>query len=347
MPSETTWTVPTGRLTALLGAALLGAGLLAGTTAHAASDTLTLYSGQHEQTVDQLVAEFQKQTGITVRVRTGEGPELANQLLTEGGASPADVYFTENSPELQLLAGKGLLAPTDPATLAQVPAKYNSPQGLWLGVLARESVLAYNTAQIPAGSLPPSALDLAAPAWKGKVGIAPSDADFLPLVGAVAAIKGQAAALQWLKGLEGNAQTFEDDEGLMAAVDRGAVATGIVNNYYWERLAQQNGATKMHSAIHHFPNGDVGAAVNVSGAAVLKSSRHADAAQRFLAFLVSAPVQEALGRSNVTFEYPLRPGVAANPALKPLAQLNPPAITWAGLGDDSQAVTLLRQAGLL
>jgi iron(III) transport system substrate-binding protein len=329
----------------LLGAVALGAALAGPLAARA--ETLTLYSGQHEQTVDQIVAAFQKQTGIEVKVHTGEGPELANQLLTEGTSSPADVYFTENSPELQLLAEKGLLAPVATATLEQIPPQYNSPQGAWVGVLARENVLAYNTRLVAAGQLPASVLDLARPEWKGKVGIAPSDGDFLPLVSAVAALKGHDAALAWLRGLEDNAQTFDDDEGVVAAVNRGSVATGIINNYYWERLREEEGTKGMHSAYYHFPAGDVGAVVNVSGAAVLKTAKHAEAAQRFLAFLVSQPEQAALGANDITFEYPLRPGVAANPALKPLGQLAPPPLTWAQLGDDAQAAPLLREAGLL
>ena len=44
---------------------------------------------------------------------------------------------------------------------------------------------------IQEAALPASLLDLAKPEWKGKVAIAPTDADFLPLVGAVAAMKGR------------------------------------------------------------------------------------------------------------------------------------------------------------
>ena len=115
---------------------------------------------------------------------------------------------------------------------------------------------------------------------------------------------------------------------------RGAVATGIVNNYYWARLRTENGADKMHSQIHHFANGDVGALVNISGAAALKSSLHAAAAERFLLFLVSRPAQEALAKSDVSYEYPLATGVAANPLLKPFDALHPPELNAAQLGDD-------------
>lgn len=308
---------------------------------------LTLYSGQHEQSVNLLVADFLKRTGIAVKVHSGEGPEIANQIAEEGTASPADVYFTENSPELMLLSKKGLLAAVDPTTLAEVPSRYNSPTGDWVGVLARENVLAYNTAMIQPDQLPKSVLDLAGPAYRGKIGIAPTDADFLPLVSAVEAVKGKEAALAWLKGLEENAQTFDDDEAVVAAVNRGAVAMGILPSYYWHRLQEESGKAAMRSAISRFAGGDVGGVVNVSGAAVLKSSAHAAAAQKFLAYLVSAPAQELLAGSKVNFEYPLRPAVAADPELKPLDQLQPPAISLSELGDDADAADLLRQAGLL
>ena len=226
-----------------------------------------------------------------------------------------------------MLSEKGLLAKVAPATLARVPAQYSGSAGDWVGVLARENVLAFNTGMIQEQALPASLLDLAKPEWKGKIAIAPTDADFLPLVGAVVALKGRPAALEWLKGLHDNAMIFDDDEGVVAAVDRGAAATGIINNYYWARLRMEKGADKMQSAIHHFAGGDVGALMNVSGAAVLKSSRNQAGAQKFLAFLVSKPGQEMISKLDITFEYPLVAGVAANPILKPMSELQPPSLT--------------------
>jgi iron(III) transport system substrate-binding protein len=313
--------------------------------AHA--DTLTLYSAQHEQMVDALVEEFTKQTGIKVRVHSGEAPEIANQIAKEGASSPADIYFTENSPELTLLDEKGLLAKVDAATLGAVPAKYSAATGDWVGVLARENVLAFNPSLVKESQLPPSLLDLAKPEWKGRVAIAPSDADFLPLVNAVAALKGKPAALAWLKGLRDNSQVFDDDEGVVAGVDRGSVAVGVINHYYWARLRTEVGAAKLHSQIHHFAGGDVGGLINISGAAVLKSSKNQAEAQKFLAFLVSRPVQDGLAKGDVSFEYPLASGVAPNPLLKPFEQLQPPALSMQDLGDDQDAAKMLRQAGLI
>jgi iron(III) transport system substrate-binding protein len=333
----------------VFGAALAAAGLSGAALPARAADApvLTLYSAQHEQVIDMLTAAFTKQTGIKVQAHQGEGPDIANQLMHEGASSPADLFLTENSPELVLLDEKKLLAPVDAATLAAVPQEDSAPSGNWVGVLARENVLTFNPALIKPEALPESLLDLAKPAWKGKVAIAPSDSDFLPLVGAVLAEKGHAATLAWLKGLKANAQVFDDDEGVVAAVDRGAVATGIINSYYWARLRTEQGAAKTHAQIYHFGNGDVGALVNISGAAILASSKHKEAAQKFLAFLVAKPTQAMLAESDVDYEYPLAAGVAANPLMKPMAQLQPPKISVIRLGDDQPAAKLLREAGLI
>ncbi len=310
-------------------------------------DPLILYSAQHQQTVDMITEAFTKATGIVVKVHFGEAPEIANQIATEGDASPADVFFTENSPELVLLDGRGLLAKIAPSSLAAVPARDSAPSGNWVGVLARENVLVFNPDMVKESDLPPTLLDLAKPEWKGKLAVAPTDADFLPLISAIEILKGKSAALSWLKGVKANAQVFDDDEGVVAAVNRSAVATGIINNYYWARLHTEVGANGTRSAIHHFGNGDVGALVNVSGAGILKSSKHQEDAQRFVAFMVSKPLQEMLEKSSVDFEYPLADGVAANPLLKPFDRLQPPDIPAVKLGDDQNSAKLLREAGLL
>jgi len=328
-------------------AAFVAVGLFVSSATTSGAVTLNLYSAQHEQTVDLLTKAFTKETGIDVKVHSGEAPELASQLVKEGASSHADVFFTENSPELELLSEKGLLAKVAPATLSSVPAADSGSNGDWVGVLARENVLVFNKSMIKEEELPSSLLDLAKPEWKGKLAIAPTDADFLPLVGAVAALKGRQAALDWLKGLRENAAIFDDDEGVVAAVDRGAAAVGIINNYYWARLHVEKGADQMKSAIHHFAGGDVGGLMNVSGAAVLKASRNPAAAQKFLAFLVSKPAQEMLANLDITFEYPLAPGVAANPVLKPMNELSPPPLTLKQIGDDGDAAKLLREAGLI
>jgi hypothetical protein len=143
---------------------------------------------------------FAKDNGINVTLRNGSDFELANQIVQEGSASPADVFLTENSPAMTLVSDKGLFAPLDEDTMAQVPAAYVSSKKDWIGFAARSTVLAYNTKSVPTAQLPASIMDMADPRWKGQVGIAPSGADFQAIVSAVVAVEGQSKAQAWLEG---------------------------------------------------------------------------------------------------------------------------------------------------
>lgn len=306
---------------------------------------IVLYSGQHPQLTAALVAAFTKQTGISVRVRVGDGIVLADQLLQEGSASPADVYLSENSPELVDLDQHHLLARLSRSMLAQMPAQREAPSGDWIGIALRVGALAYDPRLVSAAQLPQSILALAQPEWKGKIAVAPTDSDFPPLVGAVIAAYGQAMAARWLTGLERNAQIFQTDESVVAAVNRGDVAAGLINHYYWYRLRVEIGARSMHSALHWFARNDPGSVVNISGAAVLASSSHRRQAMAFIRFLVSPVAQHIIARSD-DFEYPALPGVRPNPELPALSSIASATLNPLVLGNDLSAAQLIQQIGL-
>jgi len=333
---------------AALAGLILVAAALAGCGSSGSANSLTLYSGQHVQTTAALVQAFEKATGITVNTRSDDEATLAAQISTEGSNSPADVFYTENSPALEYLQGKALLSPVLPSTLAKVPAKYSSPQGDWVGVSARVSVIIYNPSLIAASQLPTSVMQLAGAAYQGKLALAPSETDFQPIVTAVAKTSGDAAAVSWLKGLSANAgsRVYPDNETVVNEVNRASAALGIINQYYWYRIRDEIGASNMHAKIAFLAPHDAGYVIDVSGAGVLKSSSHQANAQRFLAFLVSPQAQQIIAHSE-SYEYPIAPGIAASPKEVPLDQLQPDTLTVADLGDGSTAVALLRQAGLL
>jgi iron(III) transport system substrate-binding protein len=331
---------------ALAGA--LGLAACSSGSSSAGTTTITVYSGQHPETTAALASAFERQTGIQVKVRRGDEDVLANQIVQEGSASPADVYYAENSPALQFLQGKGLFVPVTASTLAQVPSRYNSPSGDWVGVSARVSGFAYNTRLLQPSQLPRSALDLAGPEWRGKIGIAPSETDLQPVVTSVALAKGDRATVAWLEALKANAgsHSYPDNESLVAAVNSGQVAIGIIDHYYWHRLQYDNPPSQVHSAFAYFGAGDPGYVLSTSGAAVLKSSTNQAAAQRFLAFLVSKPGEEIIAHSQ-SYEYPLGSGVTTAKNLTPFDQLQPAPLSITDLGNGQRAISLLQQAQLL
>jgi iron(III) transport system substrate-binding protein len=333
-------------LAVALGAVLLASCSSAGS--NSSSDALTLYSGQHVQTTQALVAAFEKQTGISVNVRSDDEDVLADQIVTEGSRSPADVYFTENTPPLQYLASKGLLASVDPSTLANTPSRFNSPDGKWVGVTARVSLMVYNTSLLNSSELPTSVMDLADPQWKGKIGIAGAETDFQPIVTSIVRAHGEAAALQWLEAVKANAgsHSYPDNETMVSQVNSGQVALGVINQYYWYREKAQVGESGMHSALAYFAPKDPGYVINVSGAGIVKNSSHQAEAQKFLAFLTSKKGQEIIAHSE-SYEYPIASGVTTAQPETPFDQLQPNDITIPELGTGAEAIKLLKEAQLL
>ena len=339
------------RGTAGLAVLLLAGGLAACGSASGASGSagsITLYSGQHEQTTQDLVAAFEKQTGIQVNVRYNDEDSFADEIIAEKSHPIADVFYTENSPVLEYLQNQGLLTPVNGSTLAKTPSAYNSPQGDWVGVSARVSVLIYNPSLISASQLPTSVLQLANPKYKGKLAFAAGETDFQPIVTSVARAYGDAKAGTWLDGIKANAGShiYPDNETIADEVNRGAVAFGVVNQYYWYRMKAELGASNVQSKIAYFAPHDPGYVVDVSGAGILKSSKNKADAQKFLAFVVSKQGQEIIAHS-ISYEYPLDDGVTTTAPETPFADLQPYPISIADLGDGSTAISLLRQAGLL
>jgi iron(III) transport system substrate-binding protein len=339
------------RGTAGLAVLLLAGGLAACGSASGASGSagsITLYSGQHEQTTQDLVAAFEKQSGIQVNVRYNDEDSFADEIIAEKSHPVADVFYTENSPVLEYLQNQGLLAPVNGSTLAKTPSAYNSPQGDWVGVSARVSVLIYNPSLISASQLPTSVLQLANPKYKGKLAFAAGETDFQPIVTSVARAYGDAKAGTWLEGIKANAGShiYPDNETIADEVNRGAVAFGVVNQYYWYRMKAELGASNVQAKIAYFAPHDPGYVVDVSGAGILKSSKNKADAQKFLAFLVSKQGQDIIAHS-ISYEYPLDDGVTTTAPETPFADLQPYPISIADLGDGSTAISLLRQAGLL
>ncbi|MBS7540722.1 iron ABC transporter substrate-binding protein [Ancylobacter lacus] len=324
------------------GAALAGGSVRAGRAASA--DELTLYNGQHRQVTDAVVAAFSKATGIEVLVRNGSSPQIANQLIEEGDLSPADVFYSEGSPPVAALAKRGMLAKLPAETLAQIPATYVATSGEWTGITARARVVAFNRDLVKEEELPASLLGFADARWADKVGYAPASDAFQEQIVALLQMKGRDATLGWLRGMKKVGRVYNNNIGAMQAVERGEIPCALINNYYWFTVAQEVGAAKMRSALHYIRHQDPGALITVSAAAILKSGRNPEAAQRFLAFLVSAEGQKII--ADAMAEYPLRPGIASPYALEPFDLLDPPPVTPADLGDAAEAIPLAREAGL-
>jgi iron(III) transport system substrate-binding protein len=196
---------------------------------------------------------------------------------------------------------------------------------------------------VTAADLPKSIMDFATPALRGKFGYVKQDG-FQEQIMAIVHIHGRAAALDWLKGLKEYGRSYNGNRIASTAVENGEIAMALSNNYYWYSLAREKGEGTLNSALYSFPGNDAGNIFNVSAAGMLKSSKNQAVAQRFLAFMVSRPGQEAM--ADTTAEYPVLAGVVSPFNLPSLAGFSAP-VTPAEMGSASDAYALEREAGMI
>lgn len=308
-------------------------------------DKLTIYSAQHENLTQAWAEQFQKQSGIKVQIRYGSDSSMGAQIVQEGDRSPADVFLTENSPAMTTVQNAGLLAQVDPATLAQVGSAYAPSTGQWVGIAARSTVLVYNPSKINADQLPRSIMDLQDPAWAGRWGAAAGGADFQAIVSAILATQGEAKTSAWLKALKDGGKIYQNNIAVMKAVNSGQVPVGIMYHYYWYRDQALTKAGSKNTKLLYFRHQDPGAFVSISGGAVLKSSKHAANAQKFLAFVTGPEGQKVLATSDAK-EYAVGKGVSSDPALEALESLQAPKVDPAKL-NGPRVIELMTKAGLL
>lgn len=308
--------------------------------------TLTIYSGRTEKLVGSLFTAFEKETGITVKVRYGETPQLAAMLLEEGARSPADVFVAQDAGALGALAKAGRLAklPSDVLGLVDDP-RFKSADGGWVGLSGRARVLAYNTEKLKAEELPAKIDELTDPKWKERLGWAPTNASFQAFVTALRVLEGEDAAAAWLERVKANKpRVYKNNTAIVEALSRGEVSVGLVNHYY-VFAAEKGRAEPLKVENHYFEKNDPGALINVAGVAVLEGSKHAEAAQKLVAFLLGREAQEHFAKE--TYEYPLSAGVEVDPRIKPIAEVGSPELDLSRLDELQGTVRLLQEKGIL
>lgn len=325
-----------------VGVCLLLTGLLLASCS-SGRDALTIYSGRDEALVGPLLEEFSEETGIDIDIRYGDSGDLALLIAEEGDNSPADVFFSQSPGAVEFVATQDLLDDIPTENAAGVDSRFIDEEGRWVGITARQRVLVYNRELVSDSDLPDSVLDLTRPEYEGRVGLAPPNASFQDFVTAMRHSLGEDRARSWLEGMaENDSPTFPDNNSIVDAVARGEIEMGLVNHYYnYRYLAEDPGAP---SRNYIFPDGDIGALVIESSAAVVAGSERREDALRFIRFLLERSSQEYFAEN--TFEYPLAEGVDASQELPPLGSLEVPDVNVRDLGDLQETVELIESSGL-
>ena len=309
-------------------------------------DALVVYSGRNRDLVEPLLDRFEEKSGTKLSVRYGESPDLAATLIEEGGNTPADVFFSQDAGALGALQDEGLLADLPRAVLGEVDRRFRSREGAWVGVTARARVIAYDKRELEPADLPRSVLDLTDPAWKGRVGWAPTNASFESFVTALRHLRGEDVARDWLEGMVNNdTRVFTNNIAVRDAIASGEVDVGLINHYYVAEAVAEEGPD-YPVGLFFPPKGDPGAMVNAAGVGVLNGTDRSEQALELVRFLLSEEAQTFF--AGETKEYPLAAGVRPEQELRPLKDIQQPeGLDLSDLSDLAGTVELIQESGAL
>ena len=315
----------------LLAAALAGAAVLTASACGGSggpADTtegadLVIYSGRNETLVKGLLDDLAKETGVKVGVRYAGSSELAAQLLEEGDATEADLFFSQDAGALGALGAAGRLERLDPAVTGKVIDGYADDEGLWVGTSARARVIAYHPDQAPEAPDMTTVDAVLDPRYKGRIGYAPANASFHAFVTSLRVTKGEDGAREWLTRFKANEpKAYDNNIAALDGVDQGEVALALINHYYWYEKVAEKGKDNVTAQIHFLGSDDPGALINVAGVGILKGTDQKESAAKAVSYLLSPAAQKYF--ANETFEYPVVDGTptpADLPALKDLSAL--------------------------
>jgi len=237
------------------------------------------------------------------------------------------------------------LVPLPDAILNQVGPPFRSPDGLWVGISGRARVVVYNTDSVTDADLPASIFDFTDPAWKGRIGWAPTNGSFQAMVTAIRLTAGEAATRQWIEGIKANdPREYPNNVAIVQATGDGEIDVGFVNHYYLHRFLAEEGES-FGARNYYLKGGDPGAVILVAGAGILEGADNVPAAERFLEFLLEEEAQQYFAERN--FEYPLVPGVETQVGLVPIADLEVPDLDLSNLSDLEGTLDLLRDVGAI
>lgn len=260
--------------------------------------SVVLYSVTDRETAQELIDQFEAETGIHVEAKfdteAAKAVGLVQAIRQEKANPRCDVLWGGGAFFHAMLADDGCLAPAPADLINSHGAAPRDAQGRWLGFAAAYRVLIVNTDVFGEQERPHSYRDLADPRYKGRVGIAN------PLFGGMAAhvtvlfqVLGPDQARRWLSDLKANDCALC---GGMADVTKrvasGELWFGITSSID-AHVAVDDGKPVAIIIPDQEP-GEIGCMEGFSSVALVAGAPHPKEAERLLRFLMSAKTEEVL-----------------------------------------------------
>ena len=318
-----------------------------------ASEVVNVYSHRHYAVDKKLYKEFYKQTGIKVNLLKASSVQLIKRIEKEGKYTQADVLVTTDVGMLELARSKDIFQPIQSEFLNKtIPTYLKDKDNLWFALTKWARVIAYNIDEVKPTELSTYEA-LTDKKWKDKIVVTKATEVYnQSLLASIIVNDGEKEAKNWATGVKNNmARTPRGiDKDSLRAIASGIGDIAIVNTYYIGQMMKgrsfSDRATSEMIGVF-FPNqaeNERGTHINVSGAGVVKYSKHKANAVKFIEFLASVKAQELFAKGN--FEYPVNPNAKVSELLKNWGTFKEDRTSLYKIGSKNiESVKMLNQIG--
>lgn len=286
--------------------------------APAEQSTLTVYTSEPQEKIDQIVAAFGEQhPEIDVEVfRAGTG-DLTTRLATEQetGEIQADVLLAADAPTFEKYAADDLLLAYTPVDVEALNPDVVDAEGYYTGTRIIPTVIAYNTSMVE--TAPASWAELTGPEYSEKIVMPNPDVSGAAAYNASVWFSEAALGEKWMTDLAANSPVIADSNGPVSqAVATGTQPVGIVVDYLVRELAAQGSPIAVS-----YPSEGVPYVSQPVG--IFADTDAQDAAEAFVDFLVSEEGQKLAVEQSYL---PVRSDVGTPegaPSMEEISILNP------------------------
>ena len=273
-------------------------------------NVVVVYSSLDEEFARPLADQFEKETGIEVRLisdtEKAKSSGLLNRLIEERDRPQCDVFLSEDPVRSAVLKKKGLSAPYQSPAARGLRAEFSDPDHHWTGMSARVRVLLVNMKHplFKKEPFPTSVYDLADPRYKGQACIGN------PLFGtttlhclAIFSHLGEEKARELFENmLKNEVHVVQSDGDVEDRIEKGDFAFGLTDNDDGMTAVRESRGKKMKMV---FPD-EKGLGLLAPDAPVLiKDCRHPENGKKFIDFILRPETEIELAR--VPSQIPLRP----------------------------------------
>ena len=266
-----------------------------------AKNVVVVYSSVDEEFAQPLAEQFERETGIIVKLvsdtEKAKSSGLLNRLIEEKDRPQCDVFLSEDPVRAAVLKIRGISAPyQSPAAKGLLP-EFSDPDHHWTGMSARVRVLLINKKHpiFKTEPFPTSVYDLANPRYKGKVCIGN------PLFGtttlhclAIFHYLGEEKAKQLFEDmLKNEVHVLQSDGDVEDRVEKGDFAFGLTDNDDGMTAIRESKGKKMDMVVMD----EKGLGMLAPDAPVLiKNCPHPENAKRFIDFMLRPETELELAR---------------------------------------------------